>query len=564
MAARDRRRRRSDRRPGRASRPPAAAAALGTAAAAALADEYPPGKRRLRARLPQSLTHNVVCELGTQDAERTVVVVAHHDAAHSGWIFHPAIPETIFHRAKVPIELFDTSPALMWPLLASPLLAVASALTGSRLAARLGALLGFGYAASMAQIGSREVVPGANDNATAVVLLLELARRLLAEPTASTRVILLSTGAEESFSEGMKAFGERHFDELPRDRTFFLCVDTVGSPTLNVLRGEGFLRMREYTPQALELLDGLADELKIETVPNLRLRNGTDGLEPLAPATRPRPCARSPSSSNPPTTTGRPTPPRTSTTGRSPTRSASPRRPSAASTSAGSSEGLWISTPARLTAGSSLAAVERSAISCGPALSGPVRPTRVTRSTSSNAGNSSWVPGTGVPSITTSYPLLQGGVSQRTETVVVPNMRPGRWIVRALGLAAGGVLEQEGVAELSGPKSAARRRAPWSHLGRVDLALMPTIAGGCRASRAARWTILPAPGDRPLWIFPSSVAGRRPSRGMFFFTLFLPGSAIAVPLSDEQGATYAIALLCRCRRMRWGGPSPTRTPRGAR
>ena len=257
------------------------AAALGTVTAAALADEFPPGKRRLRARLPQSLTHNVLCELGPQDAERTVVVVAHHDAAHSGWIFDPAIPETIFHRAKVPIELFDTSPALMWPLLASPLLAVASALTGSRFASRLGALLGFGYAASMAQIGSREVVPGANDNATAVVLLLELARRLLAEPTASTRVILLSTGAEESFSEGMKAFGERHFDELPRDRTFFLCVDTLGSPTLNVLRGEGFLRMREYTPEALELLDGLADELKIETVPNLRLRNGTDGLEPL-------------------------------------------------------------------------------------------------------------------------------------------------------------------------------------------------------------------------------------------------------------------------------------------
>ena len=258
------------------------AGALGSAAAAALADEFPPGARRLRNRLPQSLTHNVVCELGPPEAERTAVVVAHHDAAHSGWIFHPAIPKAIFRRAHVPIELFDTSPALMWPLLASPLLAVASALTGSRGAARLGAALGAGYAGSMAQIGSRDVVPGANDNGTAVVLLVELARRLLAEPTGSIRVILLSTGSEESFSEGMKAFGERHFDQLPRESTFFLCVDTLGSPTLNVLRGEGFLRMHEYPPRALALLDGLADELGIETVPNLRLRNGTDGLEPLA------------------------------------------------------------------------------------------------------------------------------------------------------------------------------------------------------------------------------------------------------------------------------------------
>ena len=258
------------------------ATALGVAAAATIADDYPPGQRRLRRLLPQSETHNVICELGPVDAERTVVVVAHHDAAHSGWIFSPEIPELIFHRLGVPIELFDTSPALMWPLLASPFLAIASALTGRRTPARLGALLGAGYAASMADIGSRDVVPGANDNGTAVVLLLALAERLLAEPTGSVRVILLSTGSEESFSEGMKAFGERHFYELPRESTFFLCVDTVGSPTLSVLRGEGFVRMHEYPADGLAVIDGLAEELGIETVPNLRLRNGTDGLEALA------------------------------------------------------------------------------------------------------------------------------------------------------------------------------------------------------------------------------------------------------------------------------------------
>jgi hypothetical protein len=62
----------------------------------------------------------------------------------------------------------------------------------------------------------------------------------------------------------------------------FLCVDTVGSPHLNVLRGEGFLKMREYPERALGLLDGLAEELGIWLFPNLRLHNGTDGLEALA------------------------------------------------------------------------------------------------------------------------------------------------------------------------------------------------------------------------------------------------------------------------------------------
>ena len=96
------------------------------------------------------------------------------------------------------------------------------------------------------------------------------------------RVILLSAGSEESFSEGMKAFGERHFGDLPVDSTFFVCLDILGAPHLNVLRGEGFLRMREYPKEALDLVDGLAEELGIWLFPNLRLHNGTDGMEPMA------------------------------------------------------------------------------------------------------------------------------------------------------------------------------------------------------------------------------------------------------------------------------------------
>ena len=40
--------------------------------------------------------------------------------------------------------------------------------------------------------------------------------------------------------------------------------------------------MHEYPPRALALMDGLAEELGIWLYPNLRLHNGTDGLEPLA------------------------------------------------------------------------------------------------------------------------------------------------------------------------------------------------------------------------------------------------------------------------------------------
>lgn len=190
-------------------------AVLGAVGAAGIADDFPPGQRRLRKPLRKRTTYNVLCELGPADAERTMVVVAHHDAAHSGLIFHPALPK-IADRLGL-IEGADTSPPLMAPVIGGPILAALGALTGRRLLAKIGVFLGLGSAAAMADIGMRKTVPGANDNGTAVVALLALARRLVEEPAKDLRVILLSAGAEESFSEGIKAFGERHFEQLPRE-----------------------------------------------------------------------------------------------------------------------------------------------------------------------------------------------------------------------------------------------------------------------------------------------------------------------------------------------------------
>src|SRR6476620_8521004 len=95
-------------------------AALGAAGAAGIADDFPPHRRRLRAPRLKRATYNVVCELGDPDAERTVVVVAHHDSAHSGLVFHPAGPR-IADRLGL-IEHSDTSPPLMAPVIGGPIL----------------------------------------------------------------------------------------------------------------------------------------------------------------------------------------------------------------------------------------------------------------------------------------------------------------------------------------------------------------------------------------------------------------------------------------------------------
>jgi hypothetical protein len=257
------------------------AAATGATAAALIADEMPPGRRRFRRLLPNRSAHHVLGEIGPPDAERTVVLMAHHDAAHTAFFFNPAITEAVGESAPWVFEQNDTSPPLMWPVVGGPALVAAGAALGSRGLTGLGTFVSAASAAVMAHIGAGEVVPAANDNGTGCIAQLAIARALSERPPENTRVLFLST-SEEALCEGMGMFMERHAAELPVDRTFFLCLDTIGSPNLLVLRGEGMLKLREYPAESLELLDSTAEELGIDLFPNLRLRNATDGVFPLA------------------------------------------------------------------------------------------------------------------------------------------------------------------------------------------------------------------------------------------------------------------------------------------
>ena len=257
------------------------AAATGAAAAALIADEMPPGGRRFRRRLPNRTAHHVLGEVGPDHAERTIVLMGHHDAPHTAFFFNPAITAAVGENAPWVFENTDTSPPLMWPTMGGPAVVAAGAALGSRWLTGLGTVVSAGTAAFMAHIGAGEVVPAANDNGTSNVAQLALARLLSERPLENTRVLFLST-SEEALCEGMGLFMERHAHELPPESTFFLCHEILGSPHLLVLRGEGMLKMREYPAEALELLDSTAEELGIDLFPNLRLRNATDAVFPLA------------------------------------------------------------------------------------------------------------------------------------------------------------------------------------------------------------------------------------------------------------------------------------------
>jgi len=254
------------------------AAAVGALAAAGVAEDVSAGPQLTRRALRHRATSNVVAAAGDPAAPRTVVFVAHHDAAHGGLVFDPRLVHALADTFPRWYERQEAWPPLMGPVVAGPALVAAGALAGAPRVRRAGAAVALGAALAFADIGARRVVPGANDNLTGVATLVELGRRLAERPADGVRVLLVSTGSEESFMEGMRGFARRHFRHLPRASTEFVCVDSVGSPELVLIEGEGMLRMRDYTPELRDRLADAAAGAGVHLRRGLKLTLATDGL----------------------------------------------------------------------------------------------------------------------------------------------------------------------------------------------------------------------------------------------------------------------------------------------
>lgn len=225
--------------------------------------------------------YNVVAITGDLAARRTLVVLAHHDAAPSGFVFRQVLEEWLAtHRPDI-IEAMRTNPPVWWLVLAGPALVSLGSATGIRALRRAGFICSLASLAAMVDIGLRPAVPGANDNLTGVAVLTALARALQAEPVRDLRVMLVSAGAEEALQEGIRGFARHHFAELSTDSTYFLNFDTVGSGRLVLLEGEGPVIMRDYDAGFKDLVAGCAAEQGVPLLRGLRSRNSTDGVVPL-------------------------------------------------------------------------------------------------------------------------------------------------------------------------------------------------------------------------------------------------------------------------------------------
>ena len=195
---------------------------------------------------------------------RTLVLVAHHDAAHTGLMWDPRLAEGGARAdGRLPFSLL-------------PELAMAAMALGPRRLrwpARAVLALATGLAL---QVARGETVPGASDNATGVAAVLALVERLAADPLPGVDVIAVLTGAEESGMGGMAAWMEAEGGRLDPATTLVLGLDTLGAGEPMVVTAEGPVWGVAYGDREIALADSAAASAGLPAPRHFRLGGWTD------------------------------------------------------------------------------------------------------------------------------------------------------------------------------------------------------------------------------------------------------------------------------------------------
>ena len=197
--------------------------------------------RSLDKIMPKRGSRNIIASAGTKKSKKRVAITAHYDSApcvvsYKLYLFvrFAFLPALIIVAAIVAARVLGVLQGwvIVWSVLAIVFLPVS---------------IGMFISAS-----SRRVSPGADDNASGVAVMLDVARATAESPPSDTELTFIAFGAEEQGLVGARKFLASK--ALPGD-TFLLNLDGVGvGPHTYVVEGNGILRRRRTSPQLNQVL----------------------------------------------------------------------------------------------------------------------------------------------------------------------------------------------------------------------------------------------------------------------------------------------------------------------
>lgn len=194
---------------------------------------------------------------------RTLVLVAHHDAAHNGWVWRRSAVAASQWLSRRTGRAIPSHASTLAGLVAASLPIRASRIAGAGVLSVSAAL--------MVQSMRSRTTPGANDNASGVAVVLELARRLTADPLPNTTVLLVFPGGEEVGNTGIRQWLRQTRPQLDPESTLVINLDAVGSRgPLAIAHREGLTNplSRQAVQRAQQCASELGIELRSRAIPN--------------------------------------------------------------------------------------------------------------------------------------------------------------------------------------------------------------------------------------------------------------------------------------------------------
>jgi hypothetical protein len=208
-------------------------------------------------------SQNVVSPGSNPSAPARLILSAHYDAAKTGLVFGPGPTRAAKRLSETARLLLGPIRLLFWVGIV-PLLAV----SGARLAGvdaqwlaivqLLPTALLLVTLTLLIDIALSGIVPGAYDNASGVAAVLSAAQLLAAEPPKNLDVWVVLPGAEECNCEGMARWVAAHTDELDRENTFFLNIDSVSFGDVHYLASEGAVVSYRLDRRLFDLCEAIA------------------------------------------------------------------------------------------------------------------------------------------------------------------------------------------------------------------------------------------------------------------------------------------------------------------
>jgi Peptidase family M28 len=216
----------------------------------------------VRSLLFRRISQNVVSPGERPEAPARLVLMAHYDAARTGYVFGRPLAwlNQLDDRWRLllgPFRLF------FWLGLA-PLLPILGARMAGLDATWLSAVQAIPTitlivaAFLLIDVALSEIVPGAYDNASGVAAVLSAVDELTANPPENLDVWIVLAGSEESFCEGSRAFVKTRRKELDRDATYFVNVDSVSYDRVRYETGAGAVITVPFDRELIELCGAMA------------------------------------------------------------------------------------------------------------------------------------------------------------------------------------------------------------------------------------------------------------------------------------------------------------------